>query len=96
MNTTHYALSVIEALQPLGHHVILALAGTELHHLDLVRLGVALQPRHEAPAHRRHQRRGGKGLAAVTAKEPSRILPPRANETCATSTVEISGRQGRP
>ena len=70
----HNAFGALEALQSLGHHIVLALPRPELHHLDLVLSGITFQLCHETPAHRRHQRRGGEGLLTVTAKEPGNVL----------------------
>jgi len=43
----HHAFGALEAPQALGHHVVLALAGSELHHLDPVLSGATLPFRHE-------------------------------------------------
>ena len=54
------------------HALLLALAAAELHQLDPGTLGEALDPRHEVPRHRRHQRRRRHRLAAHLAEEPRR------------------------
>ena len=64
----------------LGHHIVLALAFAELHERNLVPRHEALQRRHEAAAHRVHQRRRRQRLPAMLAEEPHHplfVLQPR-------------------
>ena len=67
-----HALAAGEPAQMLAHALLLALPAAELHHLDPGPLGEALDPRHEVPRHRRHQRRRRHRLAAHLAEEPRR------------------------
>ena len=74
------ALLVREAAQPLGHHVILALAFAEEDEWNRVPCDETIQRRDKPPAHWVHQRGRGQRLPAMRTEEahrPKRALQSR-------------------
>jgi len=69
-----------EAAQPLGHHLVLALAFAEEHQRNLVPRDETIQRRDKPPAHRVHQSGRGQRLPAMRTEEahcPIRALQGR-------------------
>jgi hypothetical protein len=65
-----HAFSVLEILQVLLRHVVLALPLLEVHHVHALLLGEAIHRRHERLGHRRHRRGRGKALSVVRMQIP--------------------------
>ena len=66
----HHALMAGKLAEMFGHHIVFALSLPKLHERDIPACGEGFQRRHEAAAHRTHQRCRRDRLAPVLAEEP--------------------------
>ena len=76
----HHSFLTRKPTQVFGHHIVLALALAKLDERNSLLCRKVFERRHEAPAHRAHQRCRGQRLATMVTEEPDNplfVLQPR-------------------